>query len=293
MLLRDIVAQNRAVPLRDISLHIGLAKELQDQLALAGILDPTADGDFGPVSTWALGAFAGTAQVAAVTPQLAQELLDAGPLPLTPSDELTDRLLRGMDRLNFWISRQPGCVNILYVEGMGPDGVANANRPNQFNDSRFVLKVEQGGRLTIVGAWEATTEPGKQYTEHPESLLGAARISFGQSKAWSVGNHKNNPDHEALVQASPITVYRDRNKDYRREGDDPQTGNFGINQHHGFDYGRDDIRNASAGCLVGRLKTGHRKFMTIVKSDPRYGASRGYRYMTAIMDYASVPATDG
>ena len=288
MLLRDIIAQNKSVPLRDVSLHEGLGKEIQDLLIAVGILDPPSDGDFGPISMWALGAFSGTEQVPAVTPRLAQALLDAKPLPLTPNDELTDRLLRGMSRRNFWVARQPACVNILYVEGMDPDGAPNPNRPNQFNDARFVLRVEPGGRVSIAGAWEATTEPGKQYVEHPESLLGAARISFGQFKAWSVGNHRNNPNHEGLIQASPITVYRDRNKDYRREGDEPQTGIFGINQHHGFDFSRDDIRNASAGCLVGRLKSGHRKFMTIVKSDPRYGASRSYRFMTAILDYASL-----
>jgi hypothetical protein len=283
MRLRDIVALNKSIPVRDIGLDAELAKDIQEQLTTAGILDPPADGNFGPISKWALGAFSGSGDVTAMTPHLADALINASPASLTPDDELTRRLLDGMSLRGFWLARQPGCVNILYVEGVTPDGTPNDNRSNEFNDSRFVLKVENGGRLTIAGAWEATTEPGRQYTEHPESPLGAARISFGQFKAWCVGNHRNDRNHEALVQASPITVYRDRNKDYRREGDQPQTGNFGINQHHGFNYGIDDIRNASAGCLVGRLKAGHREFMAIVKSDPRYGVSRGYRYMTAIM----------
>ena len=49
-----------------------------------------------------------------------------------------------------------------------------------------------------------------------------------------------------------------------------------------------DVRNASAGCLVGRTKAGHREFMAVVKEDARFQVSRGYRFMTAVLPAADV-----
>ena len=61
------------------------------------------------------------------------------------------------------------------------------------------------------------------------------------------------------------------------------TGLFGINQHWGYDAPMGDLGTTSAGCLVGRTKNGHRQFMALVKQDPRYKVSTGYRFVTAIM----------
>lgn len=115
--------------------------------------------------------------------------------------------------------------------------------------------------------------------------LGAARIAFGQYKAWCVGTHHPNAAsaHQALVQIEPISVYRDRNKDFKRPGDMVDTGLFAINQHWGYDAPQDDLGRTSAGCLVGRTRDGHRKFMSLVKTDPRYIASRSYRFMTTVL----------
>jgi hypothetical protein len=77
---------------------------------------------------------------------------------------------------------------------------------------RMVIAVEKGGKATVLGNWEATTEPGRHYTEVKLlNPLGAARIAFGQYRAWKVGIHRN--DHEALRQTRDITVYRDANRD--------------------------------------------------------------------------------
>jgi hypothetical protein len=49
------------------------------------------------------------------------------------------------------------------------------------------------------------------------------------------------------------------------------------------------VGRASAGCLVGRTKAGHRAFMPLCKADPRYAANNSYRFMTAVLQAADVP----
>lgn len=101
---------------------------------------------------------------------------------------------------------------------------------------------------------------------------------------------RNGPNpHEALVQVGSITVHRDLNQDFERTGDKTFQGLFGINQHRGFDLPESDIGNASAGCLVGSTKVGHREFMKLVKQDVRYIARPGFRFMAAVLPAADVP----
>jgi hypothetical protein len=190
------------------------------------------------------------------------------------------------------VSRHPDCVNIVYVEGMDINGARNQNTPNEFNDVRLVLRVNRAGRPDIVEAWEATSEPGKHHTSIEKlDPHGAARIAFGQFKSWSVGTHMaGRPSaHEALVQTSHVLVHRDLNEDFERTGDEVFEGLFGINQHWGFDMPKSDIGKASAGCLVGRTKAGHRAFMQICKSDPRFVSSRGYRFSTTVLPASAIP----
>jgi len=235
-------------------------RELQEALIDAGLLDPPADGNIGPLTRWAMG--------------------EARPAPVQPGDDLAGRIVRAMRKRGHWIARHSDCLNIIYVEGLDPDGTPNDNAPNCFNDLRLLIRVVDGVPK-IAGAWEATTEPSRRWTQDPMNPKGAARIAFGQYKAWAMGMHHG---HEALVQVSPITVYRDANKDYRRDGDARDTGLFGINQHWGYDLPRNDLGTSSAGCLVGRSTAGHREFMRLVKSDRRYVVGNGsYRFITTIM----------
>jgi hypothetical protein len=114
---------------------------------------------------------------------------------------------------------------------------------------------------------------------------GAARIAFGQCTAWQTGVHH---DHEALVQVAPVTVHRDLDKNYQRDGDARDTGLFGINQHWGYDLPRNDLGNSSAGCLVGRTKAGHRAFMALIKTDMRYLADRNHRFTTTVLPASAI-----
>lgn len=198
------------------------------------------------------------------------------------SDNFLNRIVNTQVKLGQKVFKNPGEVNVVYIEGCDADGTANADTMNEWNDLRIVYCYEQG-KPKVLGAWLATTEPGWKYTLNPLNSAGAFRIAFGQYKAWSVGIHK---DHEALVQVAPITGYRDRNQDGLRTGDSKDTGLFGVNQHWGYDMPHVD--GASAGCLVGQSKDGHREFMAIVKSDVRYQQDNDYVFWTAILDGSKI-----
>jgi hypothetical protein len=155
-----------------------------------------------------------------------------------------------------------GNFNIIYIEGMNLNGVVNTDDANQFNDIRCIFN--QQGCLDV---WQATCEPGAWYTDAPLNPQGAFRIAFGyHANAWQIGIHGESDPHEALIQVAPIKGYRDYNRDGMRPGDRIVEGNFAINQHWGYDYPPNDIGRASAGCLVGRTRTGHREFMEYCKN---------------------------
>jgi len=297
MTLQAIASSAGTLPFLTIGGDVPLASQIQDRLSAFGLLDPPSDGRFGPVSQWAFGEFLKRTELAgktALDADVARALLDSDPaalFPLKRTRTLAGRLVGALLAKNFWVCRHPEAVNIVYVEGMDMDGKRNPNTPNEFNDSRFVVKISRAGNPLLAGAWEATTEPGKLFTLGPETNPdGAARIAFGQYKAWSVGIHRKGSKtaHEALVQTAPIDIFRDLNRDFSRAGDRKFTGMFGINQHAGLDVPKTDIRKASAGCLVGRTSGGHREFMRLCRSDPRFASNNGYRFVTVVLPVADV-----
>jgi hypothetical protein len=218
-------------------------------------------------------------------PSVGQVFLMKLYLTLPSSNDLPSRILKYMEARGYQIDAGKNRYNIVYVEGMNADGTLNDDRPNYFNDRRMVIEVING-IPTIVGNWEASTEPGNYYTENPMNPQGAARIKFGQYKAWRVGTHYGggSDPHEALVQEKPVTVYRDFNKDHFRIGDKMDTGLFDINQNWGYDLPYNNVYFASAGNLVGRTRQGHREFMSLIKQDERYVKNKDYLFITTIID---------
>ena len=214
-----------------------------------------------------------------ITDAIAQALAAATPLPLAPGNDLAGRIVTAMENAGYFIERHKNCLNIVYVEGLNPDGTPNGNRPNYFDSVRCVIRIGDGGVPKLVGIWEGTTEPSKYWTENPMNPGGAARIAFGQYKSWAMGQYH---DHDALIQAADITVYRDPQKLYKRYGP-TSTGEFGIHQHQGYNYPKNDEGRSSAGCLVGRLNDGHDEFIALVKTDARYKANPNYRFLTSIL----------
>ncbi|MEO1433710.1 MAG: hypothetical protein AAFV71_32555 [Cyanobacteria bacterium J06633_8] len=169
--------------------------------------------------------------------------------------------------------------NIFYVQGMFPSGIKNDNKPNQFNDSRFLVEVNPTPRL--VGAWEASIEPGNYYTKKPMKQEGAAQIQVpGHYKAWRIGKHKGR--EIALVQVAPVNIVRDYNRNSKVDkGDKKEYSIIGANQHSGSD--QKFVDNASAGCPVGRTIKGHQEFMSYLHQDLDYQANNNFIFSTTFI----------
>ncbi|MFI7587581.1 peptidoglycan-binding protein [Spongisporangium articulatum] len=273
-----------------------LARAVQARLIALGCLDPKVDGEFGPNSQRALMAFARHQHLpydGALTPKIAHALLEETPdsfLPLTLGKDLASRIVKYMLAQKQFVARLDGYLTIVYLEGSTKAGVPARNVFDQWNDRRMLLRIAPGGKPEIVLNILATTEPGRLQKERAD---GTAHIALGQQKGWVVGTHTgasgNNP-HEALIQRGRLAIVRDKNHSgHRDKGDTALTGSgMGINQHSAF---RDPshVGEWSAGCLVAQDHEGHKKFMRLVKKDPRYKATHDYRFMTAVIAAKSLP----
>ena len=188
---------------------------------------------------------------------------------------LVRKIEKFMKDKGYQIATNPGEINIVYIESK--DFV-----PDTFNDVRIVFWYDSGVPK-IVGKWAATTTPGRHYTKNPLNARGAAMVKPGQQFCWVVGHHKNS-SHPALVQeGGPITIYRDFNRDFKREGEKEYSGYYGINQHSTRPGYSGKVGKWSAGCLVGADWDGHIRFMSLVKSDPRHRANLNFIFPTTLI----------
>jgi peptidoglycan hydrolase-like protein with peptidoglycan-binding domain len=274
-----------------IANDVELSRQIQVLLIGLGLLEPPADGKFGPVSTAALKEFQELLKTgepeflgAVTAKKLIEAKKDDLPKPaLKLGNDIASKIVKYMLAENYQVFTNAKEYNIVYIEGINGDWTLNNDAANEFNDQRIVLEIINGVPK-IVNSWQATTEPGSHYTYSPMNPKGAARIQFGQYKAWKVGYHGDADRHEALRQVGDITVCRDFNKDFKRTEDKLDIGNyFGVNQHWGYDFPVNDIKNASAGCLVGQRREGHKEFMAIIKQDRRYVANKDYVFYTTII----------
>ncbi|MEL7334112.1 MAG: peptidoglycan-binding domain-containing protein [Cyanobacteria bacterium J06560_2] len=292
--LQDFLDHDLNLGLEAINQNKVLAIQVQEKLISLGFLASRADGQFGPISAGALKQFQTTLKLEEgfLGKQTAEKLLNIQPKDLPQPEvhlggDLASRIVKYMQEEDYKVAVRPNEFNIVYLEGSDQNGKPNADLPNAFNDRRLLIAFENG-QPKIVGNWEATTEPGSHYTYRPISQYarrnGAARIKFGQYKAWRIGIHGTAEPHEALVQVDNISVHRDLNKDAMRTGDRIDTNyNFAINQHWGYDFPKNNIMTASAGCLVGRTRKGHRDFMATLKKDQRYRLNSKYLFETTII----------
>ena len=118
---------------------------------------------------------------------------------------------------------------------------------NRFDDT-FCAFINDGTRW-FAFYWPCTTDPGWPHLENGLAK-GTAVLAEGQYiGAYKIGLHQG--QYPALVQAGPVTVYRDRNGDHNLDLENPETGRFGINIHRaGGSRPSVQVDRWSAGCQV-------------------------------------------
>ncbi|HTE19112.1 MAG TPA: hypothetical protein VK689_12115 [Armatimonadota bacterium] len=155
--------------------------------------------------------------------------------------QLNNQLLRRyLQSLGYSVpDAQLHLIGIRGAVPTGPDTLQLVeNVPNRYNDSI-------GTFGTHLQMFRGSVDPGATWTENPSNPNGCAHLLNG---AWRYrrGLHRGKP---ALVQAAPVKVWRDKDKDYARDPHEMvDTGWFGINGHAGGSAPTVDAN--SAGCQV-------------------------------------------
>jgi hypothetical protein len=136
---------------------------------------------------------------------------------------------------------------------------------------------------TAFGMWRGTVDPGLPYTQDPLNAQGCAHLQDGRWE-YMLGDHKG---HEALVQAAPVTVWRDLDEDSGQDAlEVVETGWFGINIHAGTGA---HVGEWSAGCQVVFSDNGWSgpqwtEFLETVKASPQ---ATWYYFLLSAADLAA------
>ncbi len=123
MKLEDIESGGGAMPLALIGADRELSLQLQQRLEEIGLLDPPADGIFGPVSLWALAQFfrkTGQTGKAVIDPAAARSLLSDEAIDafsLNFPESFAGQIARAMQASGHWLCRHPDGVTVVYIEG--------------------------------------------------------------------------------------------------------------------------------------------------------------------------------
>lgn len=120
-----------------------------------------------------------------------------------------------------------------------------ANEKNKFDDTIYLVNGP------IMQVFSCTTNPGTHWLKNLLNPSGCAVLKPGQYvDSWKLGLHQGK--YRALVQAKPITVYRDADKDdLAEEQGKEDKGMFGINIHRANPSAISSIIDKwSAGCQV-------------------------------------------
>ena len=142
-----------------------------------------------------------------------------------------------------WNSAE-GAINIV--------GVRNTVdlHSNKFNDLICVAYTSDSYGPSVL-ICEGTTDPGVYWRTNLANVNGTAVLIRGHHKRlWKHGMHQGK--YEALVQLSPVTVWRDAGRDEMLDiGEAQQTGMFGINLHRAGEFVTSKLVDKwSAGCQV-------------------------------------------
>ena len=190
-------------------------------------------------------------------------------------DEITvDKIIAAYQNLGYKLFTA-GDYNVNLFGIRCHDRVANT-----FNDMVGLLyKVDSEW---VLKKYDATTDPGVYYREHPMNSAGTAIIAPGQySGAFKLGYHKG--QYEALVQNNPIDLYRDNNKDDVLDFDSIPTAEIaGINLHRAnANVTSTLVDKISAGCAAIADPNDFKELLSICKqAAAQYGSTFTFTLFT-------------
>jgi hypothetical protein len=172
-----------------------------------------------------------------------------------------------------WFENGDYNLNIVGIRNSS----TNNEITNKFDDLLTVsYKIDE---IWYFHQWEATTDPGKHWTENLLNKDGVAILVPGQYS----GSHKidlHQGKYSALKQQKPLKVYRDNNKDgkYDMLEENIKEGIYGINIHRASATGTStQIDKWSAGCQVIANNQNFDKLMELAnKSKDKWGNSFTY-----------------
>ncbi len=180
---------------------------------------------------------------------------------------------------NYQLFRRPYELNIV--------GLRSKNtKANKFDDELHVFYKTDTNKWNY-HLYQVTTDPGTYWLENPKSAKGTAILKEGQYlNAYQIGKHQGK--YWALVQAKPVTIMRDydRNAELDFNNGNTETGMFGINIHPARNNGKTlYIDKYSAGCQVFQNKAGFTQFLALCKKhESLYGNSFTY----TLVDFRAV-----
>lgn len=168
------------------------------------------------------------------------------------------------------LEKQKFLNSYLFV---GKNGLPVATDGNDGTNTQFAIAACNASAGTYrMKSWIITTDPGTYWLNHPQNPLGTAVLKPGQYASWSLGFHQSKPDHPALVQTSPVSVFRD--KDYDNTAEETgtvDTGLFGINIHRSNANSVSTVIGKwSAGCQVFQRKPDHDDMRKLIENDRAY-----------------------
>lgn len=155
--------------------------------------------------------------------------------------------------------------------------------PDRFDDLLCVFWRE-------AGVWKSfyapcTTDPGLYWLQNPSRVAGTAILKPGQYRgAFKLGSHKQS--YECLIQASPLPVWRDANRDavVNYGG---TNGEAELIQIHRASAVKTStlVDRYSAGCQVVANPVDFTRFMDLCKR--QITAGMGSRYTYTLLEWAA------
>lgn len=169
-------------------------------------------------------------------------------------------------------------VNIVGIRNTTPS--VGKKVTNVFDDW-MTVSYKEGG-LWKFHIWACTTDPGTKAVKEFSNPNGVARLVPNQYRgSHIIGLHQGK--YEALRQAKPVKVWRDKNKDMTFDETVVQEGIFGINIHRSNPKTESQfVENWSEGCQVFKRVKDFNLFMEICnKAKTIHGNSFTYTLITS------------